>query len=168
VTATRNLWQIRLDRAKARAEKRKSNRRFIAKVAGKPVRSIIKTGKLKENIVRLLGLLDRKINGPLCRLGSWCPAYAKFGIHNGTLAYHIVPQQRGDAARFLPENVIWACRAANCGEHYNRSLYEDKHLSAFGQERIDRIKAVARTVAHYSRADLFAMREQLKWKLAQP
>lgn len=53
-------------------------------------------GAIKAEIVRLLGLLDMKKNGKLCRFHK---------DHPGDTACHIVPQQRGDAARFDPENV---------------------------------------------------------------
>ena len=157
-----------LAKSKARKARRQANVRFIARVSGKPVRSIIKTGDLKANIVRLLGLLDRKINGPLCRLGPECPQYPKVGPHNGECAYHIVPAGRGGKSRFLPLNVIWACCAANCGEKWHRSLYFQKHIRVFGADRMARIEEAANITADYSRAELFELREQIKARLEAP
>ena len=126
---------------------------------------LIRKGPLKTQIVRLLGLLDRKLNGPGCRLGILCPAYARIGPHNGDRAYHIEPQQRGDAARFVPENVIWTCNAANYGEFRNRNAYGEKHIALFGEERIARIKAIAKTTRQYPRAELLQMRRDLRRRI---
>ena len=114
----------------------------------------------------LLGWLDRKVNGPLCRLGALCPAYARIGIHHGQCGYHLVPQQTGDGAMFIAENVVWACNAANFGEKNNRTLYRMKHITVFGHDRIERIEAAAQAGAKYSTAELLMMREQIKTKLA--
>ena len=126
---------------------------------------LIRKGPLKEQIVRMLGLLDRKLNGPRCRLGILCPAYARIGPHNGDRAYHIEPQQRGDAARFVPENVIWTCNAANYGEYRNRNAYSEKHIALFGEERIARIKAIAKTTRQYPKWELLELRRSLRLKL---
>ena len=157
----------RLDNAKfnRRAAKIATNRPGSAKQGKKSIRALIGRGPLKTQICRLLGLLDKKLNGPLCRLGQYCPAFAKIGPHNGTLGYHITPAGRGDAVRLLAENVAWACRDANCGEHYHRSLYRDKHIAVFGLERIERIEAKAREIVKYSMAELLTLREDIKARL---
>lgn len=129
----------------------------------KPVRRLIKRGALKTAIVRLLGLLDRKKNGNQCRLGAECPEKTQ---HFGTLAYHIVPAQRGDSARFIPENVVWACRQSNYGEVMNRSLYRDKHIAIFGKDRIERIEAIARTFRKYQMVELLELRDKLRSEVA--
>lgn len=154
--------------AKARKAKRKDNASFQAKVAGKKLRSVIKIGALKADIVKLLGWLDRKVNGPLCRLGVECPAFPKIGAHNGNCAYHLWPQKNGGESRFMPLNVVWACSAANCGEKWNREVYREKHVRVFGAGRMAQIQAAARIIADYSKTDLLAMREQIKTKLEQP
>jgi len=140
---------------KAKAAERRKKRREKGLALG--IRSSVKKGDLKAKIVRLLGLLDRKRNGNACRIhGAPCL---------GTLAYHIVPQQRGDAARFIEENVVWACRRANYGEKMNRSLYRDKHIAIFGKERVERIEAIAKKEAHFSTAELWDIHESVKAKI---
>jgi len=139
-------------------------RGFKATKARKPAKRSrkIKRGPLKSRIVRLLGLLDKKTHGPLCRLGEHCPKYATSGYHFGTLAYHVTPAQRGDSTRFLPENVVWACSSANCGEYYNRSLYRQKHIDRFGKEYVERIEEMAREIKQYTTAELVEMHDRLK------
>lgn len=152
IRVTRAEFKAIMAKADKRRQRRLGNRRFIAKISG--VKTIADRTDIKKQIVHELGLLDRKINGPYCRLGVACPAHVWTGHHPGEVAYHIIPQMRGDAARFIPENVVWACAAANRGEQMNRSLYEDKHVTVFGRDRIERIKAIARTTADFSTAEL--------------
>lgn len=151
-----------MDRIRRLAAAKKAKRKAKAKEIGtyQPNR-----GDLKDRIVRLLGLLDRKINGAICRLGHECPAYSKIGLHTGEVAYHLIPQKRGDAARFLRENVVWACHAANFGEVNNRDLYREKHITIFGQERIEGIEAISRMTADYSMEDLKEMEKTVKAEL---
>lgn len=78
------------------------------------------------------------------------------------MGYHIIPQQRGDAARFIPENVVWACAAANYGEVMNRSLYREKHIAIFGRDRVERIEKTAKGTMRYSDADLLEIRRAAK------
>lgn len=112
---------------------------------------------IKDNIVTLLGHLDRELHGVLCRI---------HGGHQGELAYHIVPQQRGDAARFVPENVVWACGQANYGEKWNRSAYRDIHVKIFGRELVERLEAVARTAKKYTTAELLDLRRAVRSQIA--
>lgn len=121
-----------------------------------------KRGDIKEDIVHLLGLLDRKEHGPLCRLGSECPRWKRIGPHNGEVAYHLIPQKRGDAARFLRKNVVWACRDANEGERHNRDLYREKHVRIFGRDVVESIEVISRTTADFSTADLLEIRRQVR------
>jgi hypothetical protein len=160
----RMLLKDYMDRKRTKKAKRKANVRFLRSVdqKEKPVALLYDRTELKEAIVTLLGLLDKRINGPYCRLDKDCPAYPKFGVHYGACAYHLVEQQRGDSARFLPENVVWACSDANYGEMRNRSLYRDKHDAIFGRERMERIRAISRTKSDFSRADLLEIRNAVK------
>ena len=141
--------------AKIKAKERKAKRR--AKRVELKIGDLASKGDMKKKIVRVLGLLDRKTNGNGCRIHP--------GEHAGTLAYHLIPQQRGDAARFLPENVVWACRGANFGELKNRSLYREKHCAIFGRAAIERIESIAMGTAHFSSADLRAMFEVVRFEL---
>lgn len=154
-----------IKRKVARAARREDNRRFIRKVRkvqGLSLRVMVSRKELKDEIVHLLGLLDRKKFGPYCRLGPQCPEQAKIGIHPGEVGYHLVPQSRGDAARFIPENVVWACHRANYGEYKNRSLYREKHILAFGKERVERIESIARTIRHYTTQELVDLRNHIR------
>lgn len=144
-----------------RRDERRATRKQKAKLIGtwRPKRKPI-----KDRIVTLLGLLDKKLHGPLCRLGVLCPKWARLGPHNGEVGYHVIPQQRGDAAKFFPPNVKWCCAASNRGESLNRSLYRDKHVAAFGQQFVEQIESLARTMIEYSDAELQAIeRKVIEW-----
>lgn len=124
----------------------------------KTIKDALTRTQLKAAIVKLLGLLDKARNGPMCRI---------HGNHPGQLAYHLIPQQRGDAARFIEENVVWACRKANFGEMMNRSLYDQKHIDLFGEARINRIKAEARKIKKYTMYDLRMLRFAIALEIEQ-
>lgn len=128
----------------------------------KSIKSVVSRKELKDSIVHMLGLIDRAINGPSCRIHT---LQQGFGFHSGQVAYHLIPQQRGDAARFLEENVVWACRDANYGERMNRSLYRQKHIDLFGKERIERIESLARSIKKYSTADLILLKHLTQERL---
>ncbi len=147
---------------------------FIVKKRPKRIRRTVKIsqvsdrGALKASIVTLLGLLDRKLNGPQCRLGHLCPAYRDIGPHHGQVGYHLIPQKRGDAARFLRENVVWACSRANLGEVNNRDLYAKHHEILFGVARMARLWAISRTIKQYTDAELRELRAEIKAELEKP
>ncbi len=117
---------------------------------------------LKKKIVRALGLLDRKLRGNSCRIhGAPCV---------GTLAYHLIPQASGDAYRFIPENVVWACRRANRGEQINRAIFAEKHRVIFGDAYIQAIHDEAKRIKAspefpYTRAALLGIFENVRIKL---
>jgi 5-methylcytosine-specific restriction endonuclease McrA len=144
-------------RSADRAKRKDQNARFIAKIKrlnGAPAPLEHDRTAIKEQIVRLLGLLDRRINGNNCRIhGEPCV---------GEVAYHIVPQKRGDAARFIPENVVWACSRANYGENMNRDLYRHKHVLLFGKVRVELLETISRTKKKFSTAELVELRDQIK------
>lgn len=147
-------------RAVRRAEKVAENAALKGESVLKPKKRKprkIKRGSLKRQIVRLLGLLDAKKNGKLCRF---------HGNHEGDTSCHIVPQNRGDAARFIPENVYWGCQGANYGEMRHRSLYRDHHIRIFGKDLVERLEAMAREFKKYTHGELLEMRERLKSELA--
>ena len=112
--------------------------------------------EVKKAIVHLLGLLDAKRNGKVCKIHL---------NHPGEVAYHLVPQQRGDAARFDPDNVVWACRAANSEEVNNRSLYREKHIRLFGRDRIERLEEIARKTVQFGTQYLLELRDRIKKEL---
>lgn len=137
--------------AKARKAKRAEKRKELKIGDSTP------KGVMKSRIVRILGLLDAKINGKACRIhGAPCA---------GEVAYHLIPQQRGDAARFIRENVVWACRRANFGERMNRSLYRERHIQIFGRELIERLEEKAKEIVQISRAELREIFDRLKEEL---
>lgn len=171
----KTLAEYRANQCAALARKEKRRAKSVNLWPGKnpkgkrqatlPMKRLIKRGPIKAEIVHLLGLLDRKNSGPFCRLDVFCPTWPA-GKHHGEVAYHIVPQQRGDAARFIPENVVWACAAGNFGEKMNRSLFRDKHIGRWGKDLVERLEAIARTTRKYSMADLLELREDLRKKLS--
>lgn len=143
---------------RAKAAERKSKR--AAKRRELKVGETTKRSDLKVKIVRVLGLLDAKANGTHCRIhGAPC---------QGEVAYHLIPQQRGDATRFRRDNIVWACRRANYGEFRNRSLYREKHIQIFGRARIESIEEAAKAIVQFSRADLLEMFDNLRSELVGP
>jgi 5-methylcytosine-specific restriction endonuclease McrA len=144
-------------KAADRAKRKDQNARFIEKMKklnGAPTAIAQDRTALKEQIVRLLGLLDMKVNGRHCRIhGEPCV---------GEVAYHLIPQKRGDAARFVPENVVWACSRANFGENMNRDLYRHKHVLIFGKVRIEKLEEISRTQRKYSTVELVALKNKIR------
>lgn len=146
------------------ATARKAKRAEKAKVLwrGKPKNQRVRSfrpigqsrrGAIKADIVRLLGEIDRELNGNECRIHQG---------HKGDCAYHLVPQCKGDAARFLSENVVWACSGANDWEHSHRAEAREMHVRRFGLERIKRIEETARGIVHYTTTFLTERRDHLR------
>lgn len=129
------------DACVAAAKERKAKRKVKAKVLwGKT----IKIGPLNREIVTLLGLRDKKLNGPLCRIHEKDVSAIS---HYGGLAYHILSQGEYPLMRLVPENVVWACRGANIDERFHRARYAGKfgkHRLIFGEEKMDRLEIMAR------------------------
>jgi hypothetical protein len=160
--------------AQAKAEKQKSAARKVSRAAkrkelwagkpgfdkrGKPW----SLGKIRKRVVRLLGLRDKALNGPLCRLGEYCPHFYEVGPHEGELAYHLVPQNEGEAARLDPPNVVWACRSANEAERRRRAYFAQVHEKIFGKLFMDeRWRIASMTIHNAKRADLVAMLAELE------
>lgn len=151
-----------VNRRTIRPKRLKSNRSAKQGKVRKPKKRLIKRGVLKSQIIRLLGLMDRMKRGNACRIIPECPVKVP---HPGTLAYHLVPAQRGDATRFIPENVVWACSSANYGEVMNRSLYRQKHVDLFGKDLIEGLELKAREVRQYKMSELLELRAALKAQL---
>lgn len=154
-------------KSKIKADKREEKRASLpwgSKAKKKPttLRQVSSRGAIKVQIVHEYGLLDRKLFGPYCRLGVECPKFKRIGFHAGQVAYHLIPQMRGDAARFLQINIVWACSDANQGERLNRSLYREKHIKVFGLDRILKIEEVARGMADFSDADLVEKLQEVR------
>jgi hypothetical protein len=152
------------DRKAARAERAESlwsgkpglmARSFKAKpkIAGESRKAAI-----KADCVRLLGQLDRLANGNQCRI---------HGTHPGEVAYHLLPQGKGDAVRLDPKAVVWACAAANSAEQKNRQLYKKLHRYIFGAERMDYLETVSKQTVHYSTAYLLELRTQLRREVGE-
>ncbi len=160
---TRKLIALR----KEKREEKRATLPWGSKPKKKPTKlnQISTRGAIKKQIVHEYGLLDRKLHGPYCRLGVECPRYKKIGFHAGEVAYHLIPQMRGDAARFVQSNIVWACSDANHGERLNRSLYDEKHIKVFGAARIAEIKEIAKGTADYSTADLLGILADVRSKL---
>jgi hypothetical protein len=133
-----------------------------------PISRLSTKGAIKEKIVRILGLLDRKYNGPLCRYGLHCPAYKRLGVHNGDSACHLEPAKRGDAVRLNRKAVVWACHSVNFWEKEHRGTTVDRvHNEAFGIERMTEVRALERMEAHFSESDLRSMLQDLRKELGE-
>ncbi len=127
------------DRKEKRAEKRswlpwgrKSAQESTGTGPGRPARRTHRVSDRKTLIARLDALWSvivimrhRKTFGPLCRICVCRPA---------TLAYHIVPKQRGHSIRWDLEDGVGGCSTCNYGEVSNRSLYRDRHILLFGRQ----------------------------------
>lgn len=158
-----------LDRAKGRKEGR------VAKGVAlglrkrpqrtRPIKSLSKRGEIKKAIVRTLGLISAKKHGPYCRYGPYCPRTKKIGMHKGDTACHVIPQMRGDAARFIPENVIWGCRDSNYGEKMNRSLYREIHIKILGRYYVESIEAAAGGIRQYPTHELLELLDEKRKEL---
>lgn len=149
---SRSEFQRIKKKSEDRAKRSEDNAQFIRRMkkeTNQAFKKHLDRKAIKDQIVRLLGLLDMYRFGKACRI---------FKDRPGEVGYHLVPQQRGDAARFLPENVVWASAAANDGERLNRSLYREKHVAIFGKNRVEAIEAVARRKADFSTATLLELR----------
>ncbi|MDE2098434.1 MAG: hypothetical protein KGL39_14370 [Patescibacteria group bacterium] len=118
-------------------------------------------GKIGEIIVRNLGILDRLYNGDECRIHQ--------GQHHpGSLAYHIIPQAYGNAARFERDNVVWACLGANNWErnfrgHRTRAV----HVALFGAPRIERLEKLSDTMRQFTLADLREILTKVRKEIAK-
>ena len=161
--------------AQAKAEKQKSTARKISRaakrkelLAGKPgfdKRGKPWTvGKIKKRIVRLLGLRDKKINGPFCRYKWWCPKWQQEGQHLGDTACHLVPRSEGLAALLDPDNVVWGCGSVNNAERRRREYFATEvHPQRFGSGFMNERRRIARfTKFDAKRADLVAMLAELE------
>ena len=119
-----------MDIAAARAKrtlkraKRRSNARFIAKVAGRVLLPSIRA--LKDKLWDLNTLAVRKRDGAMCRACGVNPGYAQ---------NHIVPQCEGPGLRFDLDNLFWGCRGCNAAEKFNRGFWQRvKFPEIFGAE----------------------------------
>lgn len=143
----------KLQKAWARKAKRKAKRKTL--YSGKPTldsRAILRA-KLDSLWGFFIRLRDKMLHGPWCRICT---------LEYGEVAYHLIPKQRGDAVRWLPENGVLACSSCNYGEMVRRADYRDKHVKLFGKELIEGLEEKARRWAKFSRSDLAAMADDLR------
>lgn len=163
-------------RAKARAQRRAGNVRFIAKIQGVDVLASRTT--VKKQIDDIVSLIvrkrDRKVHGGLCRV---CVIKERMCILKRSpnpiqLAYHIVP--RGDTmTRWDLRNIVGACVPCNGGELWSRSrhstkmVYERIHVELLGGgiiglEQLHDLEYLATQTLKLDRAQLIAKREDMK------
>lgn len=105
---------------------------------------------------------DKRHFGGRCRIGEAC-----HGLGTVEVAYHIVPQQRGDATRYDEDNVVGACRRCNRGEQLNRSKYREVHVRVFGRELVGQLEDKARRVVKLSTAELAELADKYRKKLEE-
>ena len=77
----------------------------------------------------------------------------------------ITAKEAAEILRCSPRTVQ---QRANRGEQMNRDLYDEHHKTIFGEARIARLKAVARTIRKYTTAELLELRAALKAELEKP
>lgn len=142
-------------KARARKAKRAEKRRQLR--AALPIRHTRR--ELRAKLDGLWSLLVKARDGMKSQVCRVC------GRSPGEVAYHIVPKQRGDAVRWLPENGVLACAACNMGEMLNRSLYRERHKRLFGAGLVEWLEAKAAEGAKFSLPDLVAMRDDLKARI---
>lgn len=171
----RNLWQLRQDKAKARAARRKDNRRFQAKVAGKKLLPSRKTIRAKLDAITSLfvRMRDKKLYNGRCLV---CQAKKRLGFIQDRkpnlieLAYHV--QRRGrEAVRWSLHNIVGACSACNHWEKLTRYQQPETvrkvHIELVGAERHAQLEEAANAGAKYSTAELRHMFEQRKMLMEQ-
>lgn len=144
------------DRKAKRAEKRAflpwGMRKREEPKAARPVHKRT-TASLRQRLIARLDALwstivlmrHRKIFGAMCLICTTRPA---------TLAYHIVPKQRGHSIRWDLEDGVGGCSFCNGAEVMNRSLYRDIHVARFGKEFVEKLEARARLRVKLDMADL--------------
>lgn len=146
---------------KKKTQKRKAKRRAKRKELTKDMPYLVwgrKQLRVKlDNLWSfLIRLRDRIKHGPMCRI---C------GNREGSVAYHIVPKQRGDAVRWRLDNGVLACSACNYAEQMNRSLYRDKHVKLFGKSHVEKIEAAARKGQQFTTAELAFMADDFRTQI---
>jgi len=140
-------------KARLRKKKRKAKRNELsAQGFVYPISFGMYKKKVLEICKSFIKLRDKYRHGPMCRI---C------GKREGNVAYHLIPQQRGDATKFLKENMVLACRGCNYGEYKNRSLYRDKHILIFGKEHIENLERIASIGKKFSRDELKSIEEDM-------
>ncbi len=163
-------------RAKARAQRRAGNVRFIARMQGVDVLESRTT--LKKKIDDIASLIvrrrDLKAHAGLCLV---CVVKERMCILKRSpnrieLAYHIVP--RGDTmTRWDLRNMVGACGPCNQGELWSRAtasrkaLYARIHAELLGGGEIGRValhdlEYLATQTLKMDRAQLIEKRDELK------
>lgn len=138
------------------AKERRLKRRAKARSLWGAVSQTRVRAQLWEVFALFIKLRDKRINRGLCRICGKRPI---------EVAYHLVPQQRGDATRYREDNVVGACCGCNYGEVRNRSLYREKHIDLFTRDHIERLEKIAREAVQLSTAQLVELRDHYKARL---
>ncbi len=86
------------------------------------------------------------------------------GKRRTLVAYHFFPRG-SDPVRWHLKNGCGACAECNASEQQQRPAFRIRHALMLGLEVFGELKALARTLARFSRADLWALRDELKRKL---
>ena len=80
-------------------------------------------------------------------------------------AGHFIPQSQGNAVRFEENNVHVQCLRCNVHLGSNGPEYYTFMLDTYGQEEIDRLRALSNTTVKYTIADLQELEQKFKQKL---
>lgn len=69
---------------------------------------------------------------------------------------------RGNAILFEETNCHLQCYQCNVPKHGNQKVYEEKMLERYGQEEIDRLKALKKTTKNFTLEEITAIRDEYK------
>ena len=95
------------------------------------------------------------------RTGGNCEICHKRPIE---VCFHWV--SRGDyATRWEESNCVGSCRGCNFEETFRKRKYRDIHIARVGEPAREALEAMARTMTHYTDADLILMATGIKNRL---
>lgn len=141
----------------AASKERRRKRRAKSKVLFGAVNRKGVRKQLWDDVSKIVRARDAKRNGGRCLIGAACRGSGQIEV-----AYHIVPQVRGDSTRYDLENIVGSCCRCNQGENWHGSLYRAHHLRIFGREWVERLEARANIAVDLSTAELAEMRDKAR------
>ena len=133
-SGTSEGYAIGMPKRAKKAKKPKSSRK----------RLVAKLDALFSMFVRLRG---KKQTGGLCELCAKRPI---------EVCFHWV--SRGDyATRWDPNNAVASCRGCNFEETFRKRKYRDMHIMLIGEAAREALEEKARSLTHFTDADLEAI-----------
>ena len=80
-------------------------------------------------------------------------------------AGHFIPKSRGNAIYFVEENIHPQCKKCNRSEGGNFENYYPYMIEMYGQEKIDELKSLSKTIVKLTVSDLKQIEEDYKLAL---